>query len=451
MPGNAGDGQEWTKETLDISVGHPTELFGENAFYVNSINIDNTVSEFSPSSVVHSSTSEVSEVVSPGDIFVQYGNNVPMHNGYSQSERENGCGTSYSSPICASIVLLMKNIYKKIYGEQVSYGKGSDFMDFVKRHTGPIYNEMNRATGNGKPDLMLFNSSVANNTSVGVDAIEVDDVVAVCGKAACVKSKVTPANADNIALTYDYDLSKLAIAGDTVYPLKESGTEQKIGVTAYSNMNGDKNDNFEVVVPATNTKTYEVDKKYLTLDEAVTSNSQKFTLQLRVTFPDKDSDESYDFLTFTSGDTVLHLRGEFKEDSKLQRFRLAAFKDPDGKNYKAMQDNVFGGTRMENMENELCVITLAVDNDSYTFYLNGNLLRKGKLNADAPLSGLTVDTSFLPYGVEKDVRVYEEILSQEEIIQNTVALLNGNESVNIETALDAIIKLQNSLIGGDGE
>lgn len=444
---NDGDGLEWTEEERILM--DTDAYFGENVFLVGSINEDDTFSPFSNSSYPTSANSKTS--FTHEDIFAQYGSNIMAVTNAFGGMIYSACGTSCSSPICAAIVALMKNVYIKLYGEKKPYGKNSDFMRFVKIHSNPIYHVMNRAVGNGKPDLMYFNPLLANGTTVNVENVEIAEVNAIHGRGVDISPIVTPSNADNLAVTYDYDMSKFAIMGSVLHPLIEQA--DTISITAYSNMNEDKVATFNVNVPTTSTKTYETYKKRISLEDAAMPNSTKFTLQARINFPNIDSAKEENIFTFEHDDILVYLRNSFGKTMPTQKMRIMAEESVSNtdKTNLVMDDRLIGGTRMENLEGEVCVITLAVDDKNYSFYINGNLLRSGTLVTDVPLCGLTVNESYLPNGSAEDIRIYEGLLSHEEVIQNTIALLNGNERYSdVEKALDEIIAIKNSLIGGDG-
>ena len=360
-------------------------------------------------------------------IFVQYGDGVGV---YAPEKKlvSPEPGTSYSCPMHTAIVMLMKNVFDKLYGKAESYGKGSDFMKFVIVHTNPLYDEMNKAVGNGRADLMYYNALLANDNSVSVTNLEIADVNAIHGGGVDISPIVTPENADTLKVTYDYDMSKLAIVDDAVYPLVEQ--EETIGITAYSNMNGDVTSTFNVAVPATTAKTYEINESSISYDDRGTSRvKNNYTLQVLFTYPDIDTNTSKNPVLFEDDIRKVFLNCLGKSAVAEQKFQFVTLKKRDGGTTDTlMQTCFFKGQSVEELEGKNFVVSFVFEGDYLKFYLNGNLLGTRLLRIDLPIASLTVEPTFLPSGktTADCVRIYDRVLTHEEVIRNTIALLNGN-------------------------
>jgi hypothetical protein len=365
------------------------------------------------------------------DMFAQYGNGVLVYDGYFKDCIARS-GTSYSAPICAAVVLLMMCVYKKIYGESESYGKGSHFMDFVKIHTNPLYDEMNRIVGNGKPDLMYYNKLIADDCSVGVNGIAVKEVVAIHGEGVDIAPIVNPENADNIAVTYNYDVSKLAIRGNTVYPLIEQ--ESTIEVAAYSNMNEDKTATFNVNVPKgvshasviteTDLPTELAEGKVSVLGN---NRAKNYTIQMFIKVADIDTNTTkkvFDFYT-ADGKHNAYLNIEHKASAASQTLRLGIKRIyADGTWNDISVEYLARAAWFESLEGKNYVLTFTVKDGKYEVLLNGNTIGGGNLVAVLPLYDWLINADVLVNGSAEDVLAYDRVLTYEEIIQNTISLLN---------------------------
>lgn len=450
--GNFGDGKPWTEEPYyDIE-----NRYGNGVFMVTNIDYDNRVSGISPTKVCPSFTYR--------DYYAEYGSNIKVYSALrDRVYRENG--TSIGTPICASIIMLMLNVYAKMHEAENSFGKDSQFMkEFVRNHTDPLYFNINAAVGNGRPDLMVYNQIVESGVdlSVQVSSVRIDNVEAKQGVGTKIPSAVSPANADNILLTYDYDMTKLALMGNEVFPLYEDDFTEN--VIARSNMTEGVNASFDVFATEENKNTYEIeehevlvidDDEYLSVSGA--EYGEGHTVQIVVDLPDIDPNTSeensyYDLLSYVNGSEKTHLRVFNKADSERKNdiLMLVSSQDEDY-NVGLAKCILSAGNQWEDIEGSRVVLTLVYCQKRFEVYANGNLLGRGEIDCELFLDGLIVFKEFLATNDKKSIRVYDRVLSNFEIIKNTIALLNGNgkDPNGLESQKKTISAIDTILAYGD--
>lgn len=419
--GNNGDGYDWTQDSSFAIDFNFKDYFGDNVIPVVGLDYDDT-------SYNESTNIPLLGNFSYKDIFADYGGGIKAYSG-RRKKYSIFSGTSYSCPICTSLVALLQVVYKKINPSVTFFNKNSEFMQFIRTHTNPLYKCMNIAVGNGKIDLMHYNSLVANNSSIAVDSIDISDISNLNIEGANIHSLVSPNNADNVLLTYSFDRSKFAVIDNRIYPLYENSYTETI--TAYSNMNADCTSSFNVSVSDTQYKTYEIPNA---IDYSVISsiNPNNYTVQVKMTFlPINSISDKYSvFSGYTEDNSIMaNLRfGGYSSGSTIRTAGKFYVIENIGSSKAVLYNTfLFAQNDLNALSNKECVLTFTVEGDVIIFYLNGNFISKGKLAGyKFPMSKIIVNTEVLKNDINTDVRYYPRVLTQEEIVENTAALLNNN-------------------------
>lgn len=419
--GNNGDGYDWTRDSSFPTDWNFKDYFGDNVIPVIGLDYDDT-------SYNESTNIPLLGNFSYKDVFADYGGGIKAYSG-SRKKYSIFNGNSYSCPICTSLVALLQVVYKKINPSATSFNKNSEFIKFVRTHTNPLYERMNNAVGNGKIDLMYYNALIANNSSIAVDSINISDISNLSIAGTNIPSIVSPNNADNTLLTYNFDRSKFAIIDNKIYPLYENSYTETI--TAYSNMNAGCTSSFNVSVPVTQYKTYEIPDA---IDHSAISSidPNSYTVQIKMSFlPINSIRDKYSiFSGYTEDSSIMAtLRfGAYSSGSTIRKTGKFYIMENTGTSKAILYNTfLFAQDDFDSLVGKDFVFTCTVEDDVIVFYLNGNFISKGKLAGyKFPISKITINTGILKNDINTDVRYYSRVLTQEEIVKNTIALLNNN-------------------------
>lgn len=419
--GNNGDGYDWTRDSSFPTDWNFKDYFGDNVIPVIGLDYDDT-------SYNESTNIPLLGNFSYKDVFADYGGGIKAYSG-SRKKYSIFNGNSYACPICTSLVALLQVIYKKINPSFTSFNKNSEFMQFIRIHTNPLYKNMNNAVGNGKIDLMYYNPLIANNSSINVDSINISDISNINITGTSIPSTVSPNNADNTLLTYNFDRSKFAIIDNKIYPLYENSYTETI--TAYSNMNAGCTSSFNVSVPVTQYKTYEIPDA---IDHSAISSIDptSYTVQIKMSFlPINSIRDKYSiFSGYTEDSSIMAtLRfGAYSGGSTIRKTGKFYIMENTGTSKAVLYNTfLFAQDDFDSLVGKDFVFTCTVEDDVIVFYLNGNFISEGKLAGyKFPMSKITINTGILKNNIDTDVRYYPRVLTQEEIVENTAALLNNN-------------------------
>lgn len=493
--GNDGDGQPWTTEiqrTKTIAYGN----FGTdddilsienppNTFYVPSLSPSRQASVFSNSTV-----DSMTNIPTLGDVYKlplrdyisSYGEQIL---GYDNNNGQIECnqGTSMSSPNCNATLALMRCIYSKINPECNSFGKGSEFMEYVINNwVDSIPNQMDFSVGIGIP---CFNASpLPRNVALPDDCGLIHSVSHKVGEVSRVidlphedcKSGVTFHN--DFKYTAKYDSSR-------VIPIRPGNSNAIVysnsSVSSPSDYKSNyyvQEINFDDVQPA---DTYE-----LIRDGRVASaisdvpykgasykcvvpleDSDEYTAHIVIKF---DADKLFDtnvagirqavipvaFLLddYDAGSAlaISNISCEVTEDDSGALSSRIVFKAYDANKGEYTSPTVLSFARntspgsmcsplasyniLNISEGDIAIITVVSDGEYFKVYYNGNLLNivsRGVLDI-ATLDSLSVLVDPLMTEAESanDVVFYSRALTHSEVINNTIALIQEKEAGSYE-------------------
>lgn len=473
--GNNGDGKQYTQETLfgattyvgnysDVDEHGNTVDRQVSAMFIGSCGPTGQVSPFSSSSI------NANELGTNRDTYLSaYGDQVFVWTNYLESLKC-GAGTSYATPMCCSILMLLMNVYKKMFPEETSFGSHSNFMRHVRnRWCVHNSNNMDMGEGYGMPNILAepYSYNLINNNTDSTWEPKIT------------YTNTVPAGT-NINLEYDAvndrvkrdctvepQLSYIAINGSNdVYPLKPASN---IKIKVYSNSSLSSPESYdtnyymkELVISAVATNALEVPnaielcETVITTDfcnESVIKSSQdyldceKFTVQFALDFSDKlypadigqyttsrdlfyfyNGDELGRFyisgINYTSGDKYITL-----SNKTMLHHRYFSDVKQRSRNLIETQSVGYGiNNKVDFDATPYAIVTVTVSEDLITYYINGTNVGSILKSADdnIQLSKLYVNKNSLCHNGIECVRMYDRILDEKEIIQNTVWMLNSH-------------------------
>ena len=399
--------------------------------------------------------------------------------GYSQ-------GTSMSCPNCGGTFTLMRKIYSKLHPEETNYGKHSPFMEYVKTHwMDSLPHLTSFSVGMGLPSFLAsptkpHKGAIKFSGNITLDSVEVGksfcaiDIARKGGKPGC---------------SYDFDHNYFAEIEDGVFVPLRAFSEGK-SLTAYTRdflqnpSNEEKAENYNkanVVIPSCKAKASNV----LADDLGAVSSTENFVCGGNVQEGDYFTFSNTPQKTFTlqfvvDVKTVLEAAPKsFDEEGKpkvgQQKILLVNVPSekeylylavgaigaylPEGKtqvddiepiiqygpgsgkttSFRLLSSATFGERKFPSTiggcsnilhlkENDQAVITLVLNEAELLGYYNGNRIFRLPLEyVNVALDGFALKQNMVKDANQDNVRIYNRILSQEEIIQNSIALLQQQE------------------------
>ena len=467
--GNGGDNIPWTQESQDTKF-YGFGNFGElnkdgqvvehlkhhsNTFFVPALTPTKKASTFS-NSTLNGYRNGISNIPLQ-DFISSYGEQILGYDSYN-NKLDVAQGTSMASPNCNGTLALMRIIYSKINPECFSFGKGSEFMQYVLEHwIDPIEEKMEFSVGVGIPTFCAKPANKNRSLEKGYSGVLVPQVGRV-GEEIKIQ-EITP-NGHKRGHTYQLNHNYFAYIGNnTIVPLKQ--TSEAIAAKAYSNASLSEPENFsenynkiDILLPKISPS-----QNSLVLAEGalpvlqgiindencffVDSDKKKYTMQFKVQFSvDKllgskqDGEYSgtvmfsklfYDNFTFYIGISVK--ANISNGNGKFDQSYTSALGCSGIGTYNGVGVARFDyKDTLELLKNNdsVGVFTITCDGDRLSLYYNGTLLNK----IDSGLAGFEtlgdwiILSEPLITNSQQDVVFYDRCLSNKEIINNTIVMLN---------------------------
>ena len=361
-------------------------------------------------------------------------------------------GTSVATPLTAGITAMMMIIYKKMTntklnipvsmnddGNTINYGKSSDFVNyFLKNHTDPLKHEMMKAVGYGKINPMYYtgigkikDSNVNTITYDNIKEITQEDLTSINTITLDFDGKeikdIFKSNYNN-NYTTNNNLDKIAIINNKFYPLKPF---EPFDLNFYPNLSYCFDDSIvktiAIIFDNNANNQFNQINKNLTLDNSLKVNKidikkdNIFTIQFKTSF---NSENRTNTTYFYSDDTKLFYKPEtityedknnnilyfyHKESLILSQSNIS----PIG----LISSKVGMSNDYQDYQNNDYVFTLIVNNKKTKFYINANLVHESILRIPFLLSEIIFNQNY-------NFLIYNRILNEQEILQNTRYLLN---------------------------
>lgn len=463
--GNNGDGLQWTYEqqtSKSVAYGN----FGTdedvtstenhtNTFYVGAFTPCRTQATFSNSSVDCNLINGT-----PLDYWCHYGDQIMGYRNYLGSI---GCaqGTSMASPNCNATLTLMRVIYSKIFPQETSFGKPSNFVKYVREHwCDRIFHQMDFASGYGMPYILA--EPVITKPLAVPPIIQFEDTVELYKP-----FKLNYLTNDNSLNTYtlDYDYRKLAVTRDNIlYGLKPG----VVDINVYSNSSiqspnpysqnyyketvsvevVDNGMSYNVITNGRLPVTTGIMGNYhgviLETNEQ-NKDTDCYTVQLPIKYTPQDVMSISTTPGTYSNSSIMYLiyncnAGEGKVGMSGINYTVAA----DGTvtwNLNGTQlvhqgpssqptSRLAKYNRYRTATGELGVLTMKVNPDGVDYYYNGTHLMFVDTLDDNPilLRNIIILLKPLCHDSPDCVYMYDRELTDDEIIQNTIAIINTEEN-----------------------
>lgn len=391
-------------------------------------------------------------------------------------------GTSMSCPNCGGTFILMRKIYSKLYPEETNYGKHSPFMDYVKTHwMDPLDDLTSFSVGMGLPCFLAsprkeYQGSNKTSGAFSIDGLKVGQPFDIVGV-------LVDGNKNGCAFDYDHNFMA-QISENTFIPIQpfSSGTMTVQGYTKNFLNNPtteQKAENYNKItfsleapleqsfiisqtdkVPLIEVNSFDYgmsthDDVYYTLGQ---SQNRKFTLQFVIDMKSiiKAAPVSEEQVTENNVTTTEYTVGNQKivlinipnsqnylyfcvgglkansltdvviqygpGSSKVTSFRVMSASSP-----RTVPATVGGISNIIHLsENDVGVITLCLDETDLLGYYNGNLMFRLPLEyVRISAKDFAIKASMVKDGKIENAIAYDRILSQEEIISNSIALLQS--------------------------
>lgn len=397
-------------------------------------------------------------VLSTIDFMTQYGSGVvsggnKVIGGVTRWADRVSSGTSYSTPMVCAMLLLARVIYTKFSeADKRSFGKFSIFMDYVRSNwCDRVVNEMDFATGYGRPYLM---ASPTNNRFISGSPTE------------ATKNKFTLATAGECVMASTgeiYALYAPTAGNNTLY----SNSNLELGACAadlhavtkseYCSVNPIIKKNLAYEKPSLlssnkinfteSTNTF-ANTSYDLFKAASTNYTDKYTVQFLLdvkpsTIADIDVSVAQEgsmnpALAFfgTNADCAILKGSDWTYSGGDDRFtaevplRWYFYESVDNAIYALGNDPLPNNIISSNNYTKV-VITLVVNGRSVSVYTNGQLSSVHEFNDN-------ISTGLNNFGINQlclrnnknsisDIYAYDRLLSEEEIIYNTAAILNAGD------------------------
>ena len=492
--GNSGDGVQWTMEesgykmsgfgNFGDSINDTSIKYHTNVFLVSSLNPMRHPSMFSCTSN-EANNFVYTDGLTTEDFISHYGEQIASYKEGSQGPYFIQ-GTSMASPNCNATLLLMRKIYAKINPQCDSFGKYSEFMEYVKENwIDPIDDAMSFAVGIGIP---CFNHAPRQKVWGTIPPKQATYPSKIqLGQPFKIQSVVSD-NCKN-KITYGHNFRDFAKINDSLIPIRLNAQ----GFNIYTNSAIDSRE-----LSKEETGTFRYNSNYKTeliegieiLDNSTLQLQAKNNIHIGVekTMSTGDSFEQYitldkEFTDFTLQIPILFSYEHFTDNVEIQGLQTLYFIDIaryyidnnyagplttayieikdggdqgvilsvpaifeyEGETYKnalkccrplsyaigaATIASSFGTKRINLQQNDLFILTVVFSKeDGTTMYYNGNLINKviSEPNFDLTASTLFVTKKILINNSAEDVIWYDKALSQEEVINNTIVLLRDLE------------------------
>jgi hypothetical protein len=479
--GNSGDGLQYTSDpsVLNVSHGSYANYAGSytdvdtqgntitkptSTIFVGSCGPLCDVSSFSNNSV------DADLLMSDRNTYLSaFGDQLFVWNNHIKSLKC-GAGTSYSAPLCCSVLLLLKNIYIKMFPDEISFGKYSNFMDHV-RNRWCIHKDSNMDSAEGYGVPHIFASPYAPKLLNNVVSTNWEPVIKYSNEVSIGEDIELEYETNNIraksGCTVEPLLSYIAIDSDNaVYPLKP---DVDIQIKIFSNSSLENPINYrenyhthEISINSTDADVGEVDGSVNLCESVLTTdycnetvircsedvpNCEEFTVQFALDFSDKLypldigqytlSRELFYFyngnelgrfyingISYISGDKYVTL-----SPNTMLHHRYFSATETRGRNLVETQSVGYGiNNKVDFNATSYAIITVTVSDSMVTYYFNGtNIGSIIKLeDDDLQLSKMYINKQSLCHNGMGCVRMYDRVLSEKEIIQNTVSMLNSH-------------------------
>ncbi len=458
-------------------------------YYVPSLSKDNTVSSFSVPSQGTTTTPLITD-----DYIASYGANVPKCSIKNFNGIPMGClvassGTSFASPLLASQLLLLINVYKKLPDSDTSsFGKNSEFMRFVKSHwIDRLPHNMDSAQGLGMINPMTEPTRevklLKNEQSLPSNVYcKLGDYIDLRYADSC-KNTFTPEyQFDKIAITRDghlYPLYNGKIENLPIYSNTSRDTTRLIedDGSTYYDKNYFKRDltvNTYNVTVTPQTSTLPLSAVNLNNTEVISlgvNENTDFTVSLCVNLNDtannfvtsaptsstmyipvvyfKDSKDEINKLQipaiknarntvdFHRAGLTLSSNDKSKNNYNITKYDLAYITTGDSYDYNGdlARNSIKIGDNFGNM-----VITFVKQGSELLVYYNGTY--RGVMSFDNDyIKEFYISKEFLCGDSEDCVYAYNKVFTDDEIAKNTVAILNTHNFYNmyfdiVETSID---------------
>ena len=200
--------------------------------YVASLTPAKTLSNYSGNSNVIDKTPYYTEMTPNDSYIAHYGevlgwrDDVPKSTTGNEKDGAIGWsqGTSMSCPSCGGTFILMRKIYSKLYPEETNYGKHSPFMDYVKTHwMDPLDNLTSFSVGMGLPCFLAeprveYRGANKSSGAVSVEGLKIGQPFDILG---------TFVENNKNGCAFDYDHNLMAQTGESTFvPVQSYGTER---------------------------------------------------------------------------------------------------------------------------------------------------------------------------------------------------------------------------------
>lgn len=444
-----GDGNTITKPTSTMYVGSCGPMLDVSPFSSSSTDVDLQYSN-------------------RATYLTTFGDQIFVWNNYLKTLKC-GAGTSYSSPMCCSILLLFRNIYSKMFKDETCFGKVSNFMNHVRnRWCIHIDSNMDFAEGYGIPHPLASPYApklIENNTNGWEPGVTYRKEVPV-GSSIGLNYKTKDTRTKSTC-TVEPKLSYVAIDScNDIHPLKPmKDTTLRLFSNSSLVSTIDDRENYhtcEIQVTATENNVVPIDGALELCEDVLMTeycnegvvkvcadnlDCDEFTIQFALDFTDKlfpqdvgQYTTTRDLFYFTNGDELgrFYINNisyttnskyiELTNDTKLHHRYFSDVTSRD-RNLIETQSVGFGIQNMLDFEvSPYAIISVTFSKKYITYYLNGTYIgRILKLPQDnIKLSNVYINKQSLCHDDINCVRVYNRVLSEKEIIQNTIAMLNNH-------------------------
>ena len=466
--GNSGDDIDYTSEYgagYDKAYGNWGKENGEynennhtNTFFITSLNPEKRVSSYSRSSVASTETNKIT----PLDYLGHYGEQIISYSSY-YNNNSLYCtqGTSMSSPNCNYILALMRIIYSKMFPDEISFGKNSNFINWMREHwCDRLENQMDFSAGYGIPYFFAKNKQIDFGAIGKPIYLQKNSVKQYQPFTIEYYNHYTKKQGYTIG---DFDLTKMIVSSQNqIYPLVYN---DDITFNIYSNSclnNPDKyNENYFknsiTITPNQGNKPNIIQDKVsliqkpekITLPNFLNNlaqnnwkldsndniinkqiipnidaniNTNNFTIQLLINLP-VQADNKVNYFYWKNNDEGYNVVRSWYYSSRNSTSLGCVNTNKEQKN--SIKSGFYFNSLFKNYDSSLkIVLTAQFEKEHVKFYINGYLSDILSLDGYKILPNLkNIIFNGDAYDSIDDIYVYKRTLSEEEIIQNTMAIL----------------------------
>lgn len=460
--GNGGDGKPYTAESnanYSVLTGNYTvkNVDGSTVEKPSSaLFIGATAPDKSILGISQSSIEAVSGNWTRSSYLCNYGDGVFGFNNHSRKQLA-VTGTSFSAPLCNGVLMLMRNLYAKMFPGETSFGKWSNFMNHVRnRWCNHMNDQMDLAVGYGFPDV--FAEPYAPRLLVEAPKVEHMDTVTL-GDALDISCAVQKYSKQG----YTPELKPSAIAAGRngrLYPLMSGPLSLRLYSNSSQKEPASYTENYfanDIEVDVLPNVISEVDGSLVLsldtlsneyLDEEVVRIAdtaladQEFTVQFALDLTDKlypvdvgTYATSRELLYFINGAHVGRLvlagisytSGDAYITFGASSFRHAYYSELTEQN-EAFAMGAYLCNALDMAKTPYAIITMTCSKNGINYFMNGTHI--GHIpnvpEVNIKVSDVFVNKNSLCHDAAGCVRIYNRVLTDEEIIQNTICMLNSH-------------------------